>query len=493
MKQLLQTLAFALLGAGLLPHTAQAQGPVLDPSFAPTNMVGPGTPGSTPRVYNMVRLSDGKIIVGGFLGVLNGGPANQVVARLLPNGQVDASYQAAAINGGVLDLALQADGKLVIAGSFTTVGGQTRYGLARLLPDGALDAGFVPALGRMPTYVSYVSKIVLQPGVGIIVFGTIILPTPNTRIARLSESTGAWDPTFPVFSAGLDIRDVLPQPNGNLIFASSPRRIGSQTCNVWSTLPDGTLDPAFVPLPISVEANCLVRDPRTGNIYVAAAALGAGLYSEPVRLLPNGALDPTFNTAGAFVRGATLPPGNIRRYRGYAASLAIQPNGRLLLGGDFALGGGSYVGSWRLMPDGSRDLSYQASNGPESAVATVIVQPDGALLFCGSFNQAGGATLNCLARMLDSNVLASNKPQTENDLLAWPVPAHDALHLRLPAGSGPQQIALLDALGRPVRRQAVAAGQTLLTLPVAGLPPGAYLLRVRYAEGAATYRRVVLE
>ena len=120
------------------------------------------------------------------------------------------------------------------------------------------------------------------------------------------------------------------------------------------------------------------------------------------------------------------------------------------------------------------------------------MQPDGALVFAGYFSQAGGFALNCLARMLDPNVLAINKQQAEAGLMAWPVPAHDALHLRLAPGSGPLRVALLDVLGREVLTQSAAAGQTALTLPTAGLPPGAYLLRVAYPSGPVL-RRVAVE
>ena len=80
--------------------------------------------------------------------------------------------------------------------------------------------------------------------------------------------------------------------------------------------------------------------------------------------------------------------------------------------------------------------------------------------------------------------------QAEANLAAWPVPAHDVLHLRLVPSL--LRVALLDASGREVLTQNVAAGQTALTLPVAGLPPGAYLLRVAYPS-SLVLRRVAVE
>ncbi|MEP7337404.1 MAG: delta-60 repeat domain-containing protein, partial [Acidobacteriota bacterium] len=46
------------------------------------------------------------------------------------------------INGLVYAVAVQADGKMVVGGNFTTVNGQPRSNLARINVDGTLDAGF---------------------------------------------------------------------------------------------------------------------------------------------------------------------------------------------------------------------------------------------------------------------------------------------------------------------------------------------------------------
>ena len=73
---------------------------------------------------------------------------------------------------------------------------------------------------------------------------------------------------------------------------------------------------------------------------------------------------------------------------------------------------------------------------------------------------------------------------------AWPVPVHNVLHLQLVAAARPQGVSLLDVLGKTVLTQEAAG--TELTLNVASLPRGVYLLRVAYANGTTT-RRVVLD
>ncbi|MEG0923252.1 MAG: delta-60 repeat domain-containing protein, partial [Comamonas sp.] len=47
-------------------------------------------------------------------------------------------------NGTVNSVAVQPDGKVLVGGAFTQVGGQTRNRLARLNADGSLDASFNP-------------------------------------------------------------------------------------------------------------------------------------------------------------------------------------------------------------------------------------------------------------------------------------------------------------------------------------------------------------
>ena len=491
MENTIKCLIAAALLMGTSAPAAQAQSPRLDPSFAITSALDSAGRAS---ISEMVLQPDGKLVVYGSFYEINGRPAPGL-ARLLPDGRVDTTFAAPLFNGLVDALALQADGKLLVGGRFITVGGQSRIGLARLLASGRLDFGFLSPFGSgpppNPAY-SSVRRIVLQPGKGVLVLGTMV-PLGSSGIggffaARLSEATGTRDTTFrlPANVVRNIVNDVLVLPTGHLVFSGRPNLFNGQPCPVWGALPDGANDPSFVPLPginTYSDARDLARDPATGNLYVVRAG-GRVLSFEPVRLLPNGVLDPTFRVAGSFGPSFSV-----------AGSMAVQPNGRLLLGGDFSVAGGLF-GSVRLLPSGALDPSYDPSLGPgRGSVSRVLVQPDGKLLFAGGFADAGGFALTALARMLDPNVLlAARAGASEADeLAAWPVPAHDVLHLGLPAGRAGRQATLLDALGRVVLRQALAPGAAAPALPTAGLAPGAYLLRVDFASGPPAYRRVAVE
>ncbi|QNN55738.1 IPTL-CTERM sorting domain-containing protein [Diaphorobacter ruginosibacter] len=96
------------------------------------------------NVRSIAVQPDGKIVIVGYFNAIDGTPINRI-ARLNVNGTLDTSFNVGTgANDGVEDVKLQADGKIVIAGSFTQVQGTTIRGVARLNADGTLDTTFVP-------------------------------------------------------------------------------------------------------------------------------------------------------------------------------------------------------------------------------------------------------------------------------------------------------------------------------------------------------------
>lgn len=136
-----------LVPAVIALQTAGAQtAGSLDPSFT-----APVFGGSSITVPCIAVQPDGKIIVAGHFSSLNNQP-HVGIARLFANGVVDTSFNAS-INSNssahISTLAIQPDGKILIGGLFTGVNGQARGNIARLLPDGSLEstATFNPGTG----------------------------------------------------------------------------------------------------------------------------------------------------------------------------------------------------------------------------------------------------------------------------------------------------------------------------------------------------------
>jgi uncharacterized delta-60 repeat protein len=139
--------AFSRLGNGATtPRNHLAR---LNPDGSLDNGFDPGANGS---VFAMVVQPDGKIVVAGAFTMLGGGGTGQSprsrIGRLNPDGSIDDTFTAGA-SSFVEALALQADGRIVVAGSFTALsdaatGSNLRNRIGRFTANGALDASFNP-------------------------------------------------------------------------------------------------------------------------------------------------------------------------------------------------------------------------------------------------------------------------------------------------------------------------------------------------------------
>ena len=92
---------------------------------------------------------DGKIVIGGRFSTV-GGTACPSVARLNQDGSRDATFSSPFANSGqtVYDLVLQEDGKILLGGTewYTAGSAGAFYRVARLYPDGAIDTAFTASL-----------------------------------------------------------------------------------------------------------------------------------------------------------------------------------------------------------------------------------------------------------------------------------------------------------------------------------------------------------
>lgn len=119
-------------------------------------------------VYATVTQPDGKVIIAGSFTSVHG-VARHNAARLNVDGSLDMGFDPSP-NDIVLGAAVQADGKILLGGIFTTIqpnGFPTPIvmdHLARLNPDGTLDLSFFdPVVGYFPSPGAPVTSIVIQP------------------------------------------------------------------------------------------------------------------------------------------------------------------------------------------------------------------------------------------------------------------------------------------------------------------------------------------
>ncbi len=172
--------------------------------------------------------NDGKILVSSFFGQING-VADKYFTRVEAGGAIDPLFVGSNTTSNITSLVTLPTGAHFAAGSFTTLSGVSRRYLARFNPDGSVDTSFNPGTSTNTSG----PLIFPQPGGKVMLAGTFTSFAGTTRwkLARLNEN-GSLDPTFQAEAGPLQggINAVLTLPDGSLLvggsftsFGTSPR------------------------------------------------------------------------------------------------------------------------------------------------------------------------------------------------------------------------------------------------------------------------------
>jgi len=318
--------------------------------------------------------TDGKIIIGGSFTQVNGVNRNNL-ARLNSNRTLDTSFVPNP-NGSVYTILIQPNGSILIGGIFTQVGSVFRPAIARLLPDGTLDNDFYAGVG------GWVKTIALESSGHVLIGGFFTIggsPAQN-HLARLDKDFGNHDPSFSpnIQNAGIvEVRAISVQTNGKIIIGGLFSSVGGLARNCLARIdPTTGIADSFDPYPISAtEVNTIVAQPN-GKILVGGLYIGGFVTKKVVRIdTITGTEDPTFSATFA---------GNIET--GYSVySLALQPNGKILVGGFFNLvNGQSRPSLTRLNTNGSIDPAFTVNN-TNGVVNSFALQSSGKILVGGQF------------------------------------------------------------------------------------------------------------
>jgi uncharacterized delta-60 repeat protein len=322
-------------------------------------------------VYALIQQPDGKLVLGGDFTSLGGQPRNRI-GRLNADGTLDANFNPNVGSPGVVDaLALQSDGKLVVGGTYFTVGGQPRTNLARLNPDGTLDPVFNPG----SDYAGYVYSLALQPDGKILVGGEFatIAGQARSKIARLNAD-GTLDKGF-VASADNGVEALAVLPGGKILLGGWFHYLDGQWRSGLARVnSDGTLDYAFNPSP---NAAAMAFAPQAdGKILVGGAftQFGGQVHSNLVRLQADGSLDPDFHAQAGTVYENDYP---------IVYSVAVQVDQKIIVGGSFSVfNGESRYYLSRLNADGTLDMGFNPTIS--SAVLALALRSDGRILIPGT-------------------------------------------------------------------------------------------------------------
>lgn len=288
--------------------------------------------------------SDEKLVVVGGQNLQTATSADFVVVRYTKKGVLDETFGSdgkvvtdVSSNDGAIDVAIQPNGMIVVAGREITGGGNdANFEVVRYTSKGDLDPKFDHDGIRVIDFggYDYLEGIALQPDGKMVLVGTT--SGPDMLVARI-RPRGALDTTFgggdgyvTLDLAGAEIAyDVTVQPDGKIVVAGrSPRGL-----TVVRFLSDGSFDGDFGGL------SGIVFVPVTGEFPKARAVelqpdgkiVVVGDVSETevlvLRLLGDGSRDATFGTNG-LVRtdlGDVMEIGH---------AMAIQANGAIIVAGE---------------------------------------------------------------------------------------------------------------------------------------------------------------
>jgi uncharacterized delta-60 repeat protein len=192
------------------------------------------------RVSTLERQSDGKVLGGSDWGA--------GVRRLKADfsGEDDAFIVGNA-GGSVYDLAMQADGKILVAGSFVHYNGQPYPGLARLNTDGDTDTSFTPPIFMLDLYNTATLYNVRPLASGKLLVGGnfgLVNDEAHPALARLN-SNGSLDTGFTSPANVHTTKGVCVQANDGSLWLGGQEASFSRNPLVKHLDPDGTADAAF--------------------------------------------------------------------------------------------------------------------------------------------------------------------------------------------------------------------------------------------------------
>lgn len=352
MSNLYTRLFTFVITAGPLAAVVCAQPGSNDPTFLIGS--GFGGAGTQTRVHELVVLPDDKVLVGGTFTSFNGVPCPGLI-RLEANGTRDIGFpNGSGINGTVTAFDVLPDGRIIVAGSFSSVNGVPRMRLARLFADGTLDPSFDPGggLSSFPDVVAHQldGKVLIGGN-----FNTYDGTPVNSGLVRINADGSLDDnfsaPTWPPY--GVSTHSVAVQPDGKVLM---------------------------------------------GATISGTSAVNVGI----VRLHPDGSLDPTFNSGGQGLE--RIGGGSV-----FVTCIVVQPDDRIVLGGLFyTYNGVPRQNIVRLEADGQLDISFTPGTGVNNDVTSIALRLDGSMVIGGVFTEVNSVPCRSLALLDDNGIRISS-------------------------------------------------------------------------------------
>ena len=294
----------------------------LQPDGALDTSFNPGA-GANGNVLAVAVQPDGRVLAGGEFTTMNA--TNRArLARLNGDGKLDLSFDVGTggVNGTVRALALQPDGRVLIGGDFSQVGGTNRSFLARLGTNGAVDTSFAATIN------GNIHALAVQPDGKILIGGafTQVSGTNRFSLARLNTN-GTIDTSFQIGSGfNGPVHAVAVLADGRILAGGSFSNYNTTNINRLVRLEaTGVLDGSFKSGTGPDGDVFSIAPTAGGRVFIGGAFQNYNAVPRAgfARLSPNGGVDRAFETG----TGANAP----------VRAVVAQENSALIIGGDFTV------------------------------------------------------------------------------------------------------------------------------------------------------------
>jgi uncharacterized delta-60 repeat protein len=440
--------------------------------------------------------SDGKIIIGGSFTSCNGITRNRM-ARLNTNGSLDTSFNiGTGANEYIRTTSIQNDGKIIIGGDFTSYNGVARNGIARLNTDGSLDTTFNPGTGAN----NEVHTTFIQSDGKIIIAGsfTSFNSISRNKITRLNAD-GTLDTSF---SSGTGtnnngvIYSTSIQSDGKIIIGGSffsyngTNRFRVARLNANGSL-DGTFNPPTYPQSSIETSNNFVQrvsiqnDGKiiiVGRFYATFATLNNISRNGIARLNTDGTLDTTFDPGTGTGNTTALV---------HPFTSSIQSDGKIIIGGSFTSFNGIATNQFaRLNTNGTLDTTFNIGTGFNGLVRTISIQNDGKIIIGGDFTSYNGTGKNRIAR-INSGAALSNPSFDLSTTIIYPNPSNGYFNIKIDNLIGTENIEVYSVLGQKIYSKSIVENKS--TIDVSNQPKGIYFYKISNNNNVIKSGKLILE
>lgn len=447
---------------------------------------------------------DGKILLGGKFAETCGLITNNI-ARLNPNGSLDPTFNLRkGFDGVVLTTAIQVDEKILVGGGFSRFNYQFISNIARLKKNGEIDPSFQVGSGTN----GRVHTIALQANGKILIGGSFTSYDGHScsNIARLTKN-GSFDESFSGVTADHTVRKIGIDRNGKIIVAGDFKTLNGIAKPVLARFfSDGTIDTSFhFPIAVSPWGTTGGYDfsiNTRGQIYVIVnvkSSVDQTHKTELIRLQRNGGIDHTFTSPeqefyeiqslalnndgnpiiGGLATNYNVPGGQV----GFVAQLnadgskdsnfqyselktklnnglrtiTVLENDKLIIGGDFFVSNSTLFDHITILnKDGSLEIGEDVYIHADNAVYTATRNANAQLIIAGTFGEYNTAVRNGIARInievpFDSRLsqpAISFVQSAGEHFNIYPNPASSSIHIEnLKPGS---EFKIFNAIGKEV-------------------------------------------